>query len=311
MFYLIYGTEDFLINQELNKIIKENNIDNIDINKYDLTETPLKSIIDDAFTLSLFSNNRFTVVYNSYIFTGSTSNQKQDTKILEQYLKKDFKNIVVFIVNSDNLDSRKKIVSLIKEKGKVIECNKNYNIKKIVKKMFDNYNIDDSDILFLIDRVGQNLDILNQEINKLKIYKDRDINITRDDIINVTVKTIDIDIFNLIDNIVLKRKDKSLKSYYEMIKRGEEPIKIIIMLANQFRLIYQVKNLKSKGVSIFDMITILGKKKYPIELALKKANNFTNKQLIKIISALADLDYNIKSGKIDKNIGLELFIICS
>lgn len=311
MFYLIYGTEDFLINQELNKIIKENNIDNIDINKYDLTETPLKNIIDDAFTLSLFSNNRFTVVYNSYIFTGSTSNQKQDTKILEQYLEKDFKNIVVFIVNSDNLDSRKKIVSLIKEKGKVIECNKNYNINKIVKKMFGNYNIDDTDILFLIDRVGQNLDILNQEINKLKIYKDRDINITRDDIINVTVKTIDIDIFNLIDNIVLKRKDKALESYYEMIKRGEEPIKIIIMLANQFRLIYQVKNLKSKGVSIFDMITILGKKKYPIELALKKANNFTNKQLIKIISDLSDLDYNIKSGKIDKNIGLELFIICS
>ena len=78
MFYLIYVTEDFLINQELNKIIKENNIDNIDINKYDLTETPLKSIIDDAFTLSLFSNNRFTVVYNSYIFTGTTNKKLLD-----------------------------------------------------------------------------------------------------------------------------------------------------------------------------------------------------------------------------------------
>ena len=70
-------------------------------------------------------------------------------------------------------------------------------------------------------------------------------------IIEVTTETIDTDIFHLVDNIILKNKEKALKSYYEMIKIGEEPIKIIVILANQFRLIYQVKQLSKKRISIF------------------------------------------------------------
>ncbi len=58
----------------------------------------------------------------------------------------------------------------------------------------------------LVDRVGNNLYELHQEIEKLKQYKDADKTITKDDIINVTVKNVDVDIFNLIDNIISKKK---------------------------------------------------------------------------------------------------------
>ena len=52
-----------------------------------------------------------------------------------------------------------------------------------------------------------------------------------------------------------------------MIKNGEEPIKIIVMLSNQFRLMYQVKILNEQHYNIYDMMKILGQKKYPIEKA--------------------------------------------
>lgn len=306
MFYLLYGTDEYLIKKNIKKITEK--IETYNINEYDLMESNLKNILDDAFTISLFSNNRITIINNSYIFTSATNKPKQDTKILEKYLTEKSENIIIFICNEEKLDSRKKIVSLIEKQGKLINCNKT-NIQKEVLDMFGNYKINMNDINFLIDRVGDNLYILEQEINKLKIYKDRNYDITKEDIINVTVKSIDIDIFHLIENIINKNKEKALESYYEMIKRGEEPIKIIVMLANQYRLIYQVKVLKNKRMSIYDMINILGKKKYPIELALAKSNNFTLEELINNLSKLADLDYNIKSGKVDKKLGLEMFIL--
>lgn len=306
MFYLLYGTDEYLIKKNIKKITEK--IETYNINEYDLMESNLKNILDDAFTISLFSNNRTTIINNSYIFTSATNKPKQDTKILEKYLTEKSENIIIFICNEEKLDSRKKIVSLIEKQGKLIDCNKT-NIQKEVLDMFENYKINMNDINFLIDRVGDNLYILEQEINKLKIYKNKNYDITREDIINVTVKSIDIDIFHLIENIINKNKEKALESYHEMIKRGEEPIKIIVMLANQYRLIYQVKVLKNKRISIYDMINILGKKKYPIELALAKSNNFTLEELINNLSKLADLDYNIKSGKVDKKLGLEMFIL--
>ena len=106
---------------------------------------------------------------------------------------------------------------------------------------------------------------------------------------NITTKTVDIDIFHLIDNIILNHKEQALESYYEMLKMGEEPIKIIVMLANQFR--------------------ILGQKKFTLEKSLEKGRNISEEKIIKNIKALANLDLAIKSGRIDKNIGLELFIL--
>ena len=46
----------------------------------------------------------------------------------------------------------------------------------------------------------------------------------------------DILLFCNYDNIILKKYDKALESYYEMLKIGEEPIKIIVLIANQIRL---------------------------------------------------------------------------
>jgi DNA polymerase-3 subunit delta len=309
MNYLLYGTEDFLIKKEINKIKESNNITNQDITYFNMEEVPLKEIIDEAATFSLFNNNRLLIVENSYIFT-AINKKKQDTTSLENYLKNPNKNnILIFTAITDKLDSRKKIVTLFKENGNVKEFSSNFNLENIVLDMIKPYNISSINLKLLIDRVGKNLNILNQEINKLKTYKDNDFNITKEDIIEVTTETIDTDIFHLVDNIVLKNKEKALKSYYEMIKIGEEPIKIIVILANQFRLIYQVKQLSKKRVSIFDMMSLLGQKKYPIEKALERSKMFSDELLLNYIHKLSELDINIKSGHIDKNIGLELFIL--
>ena len=195
------------------------------------------------------------------------------------------------------------------EKGKIIEFNSNSNIIDIVKEMFDNYNIDINNIKLLISRVGSNLDQLNQEVNKIKTYKDDNLNITEEDIIVLTHKKVDIDIFHLIENIILNKKKEALESYYEMIKMGEEPIKIIVILSNQFRLMYQVKKLSKARYSIIDMMKILNQKKYTIEKALEKARKYDDEVILKKLYDLANLDINIKSGKINKNIALELFIL--
>ena len=183
------------------------------------------------------------------------------------------------------------------------------NQTQYVISMLKPYQIEEKEATFLIHRVGNQLSILEQEIQKLKTYKNKDLQITKQDIIDVTCKTVDIDIFTLLDNIVTKNKERALESYAEMIKIGEEPIKIMILLANQFRIMYQAKQLIKKGYSEKDISSSLNVHPYRIKLALEKSRSFQEETLLNYLKQLSHLDYEIKSGKTDKNIGLELFIL--
>lgn len=305
MVYLLYGTKDFEIEEEIKKLSK--GIDEMNISKYDLNNDMLSLALEDAKTMSLFGDKKLVIADNANMFTGSTS---KDNELIEEYLNHINENTtLVLIVHNDKLDTRKKITKLIKKVGKVQEFNDELDTTSLVRRLFKDYNIDYKTIQLFIDRVGNNPLIIQSEINKIKIYKDNDKNITEEDILNLTAKLIEIDIFKLIDYIVRKNKEKALELYYEMLKMNEEPIKIVVILANQFRIMYQSKELLKKGYSEKDIASTLKIHPYRVKLAIQNSRNYTSDILLKNLNALADIDIGIKTGTINKDLALELFIL--
>lgn len=310
MVYVLYGTIDYLINREINQIIKENHIYDININKYDLTNNYLSDIINDASSMSLFNDKKIIIVNNSYIFTGTTKKTlEQDTITLENYLNDiNEGTILIFIVNSDKLDERKKITKLIKKNGIVKEYNNIDNVS-LVKELFDDYNISNDNIKYLLQRVGDNTTLLATEIEKIKVYKENDKNITKDDITNLTTKSLEVNNFKLIDAIINKNKNEAFILYQNRIKLNEEPIAIIIALANQIRIMYQVKQLYLNGYTENNIASMLKIHPYRVKLASQNSKKYDSDILLRYIKQLANLDISIKTGKIDKQLGLELFIL--
>ena len=310
MIYILYGTVDYLINKYVNKIIDDNKVGEFDINKYDLTNTSLTDIINDASSMSLFSEKKVIIVNNAYIFTGSNKkNIEQNIDELENYVNNNNENtILIFIVNNEKLDERKKITKLIKKNGIVKDFNTIDNIT-LAKNLFDSYSISIDNIKYLIERVGDDTTLLASEIEKIKTYKDKDLNITKDDITKLTTKSLEVNNFKLIDAIIKKDKALALSLYQERLKLNEEPIAIIISLANQIRIMYQVKQLYLNGYTENNIASILKIHPYRVKLAAQNSKKYDSDILLNYISKLANLDINIKNGKIDKKLGLELFII--
>lgn len=306
--YLLYGTDSFLLDLELNKIIS--NTDPINIVKYNLDDNTINEIIDDAQTLSLFDSHKTIIVKNSNIFTNKKNEIEQDSKILEEYLNNPNPNtVLIFLVETDKIDSRKKVCKLIEKVGEIKKVEKPKNIHKFIVDSFGKYKIDKESINLLIERVGENLSILSKEIEKLKIYKEDDFNITKDDILKVTSKNIQPDIYHFIECIINKDVEKAYTMYKELRTLNEEPIAIIALLSNKFRLIYQANILYQRGYTIDDIANTLGSHSYPVKLALEKGRAYSRELLLDYIEKLADLDFNIKAGLIDKELGLELFIL--
>lgn len=303
MIYLLYGINDYEIKEQIKQLIKKYKIDNINVVNYTL-DNNIKGIIDDASTISLFSDIK-AIIVNGNILDTSLNNKAY----LEAYLNNYNPNtLLIFTIFSEKIDTRTKIYKLIDKHGKVLSFNKSINTFSFVKSKLSGYTITNNDIQLIIKRIGNNYDLLNQEIEKLITYKN-DLIITSNDIIEVCSNNVDTNIFKFMDDIIYKRKKNALITYHELLKQNEEPIKIVTMLANNFRLMYQASNLLKKGYSEADIMKITGKGSYPIKLAIEKSYNYDNKVLLHILEELADLDYQMKTNETNKNTVLELFIL--
>ena len=157
----------------------------------------------------------------------------------------------------------------------------NQNLKK-------SNNIEMNNVRLIIDKVKYDLSNIINECDKLMIYKDNDKNITKDDIENIIRENIEDDIFSLTNSILKKDTKKSIKIYKDLLLMGEEPIKLIVMIANQFRLLLQVKLMVKNGYKQIEMASIIKEHPYRVKLAL--SSNYLEDELISNIKKLYKLD---------------------
>ena len=107
MIYLFYGIEDYLIQKEIDSIKQKNNIEEISISRYDLTNTNIEKIIEDCEMNSMFTDKKVIIVNNSYIFTGQSKKVQieQNLEALEKYINNsNIDTLLIFISDSEKLD---------------------------------------------------------------------------------------------------------------------------------------------------------------------------------------------------------------
>ena len=305
--YLLYGQNKSIIKEEINKIIEK--INSKDIIKYSLDNTLIKDIIEDASTISMFSNKKIIIVNDSSFF--GANKKIEDQELLEKYLNNYNNNTyIIFVANIEKIDTRKKITKLIEKNGSIIECQNNeiYTkdfINNYLKK--NKYKIQDTN--YFLNIVGNNLENIKNELEKLIIYKINDKIINNDDIDKICIKNIEEEIFELTDAIIANNKQKSINLLNEFINKNYEEIAIIALLASQFRFLYQVKRLENKNKNYTEIAKILEVNPYRVKFTQKKLYNYREKDITERIKQLAKMDHDIKLGLIDKKLALELFIL--
>ncbi len=307
MIYVLYGTENVLIKEFINNIKNREGIDNI-IN-YNLEDISLSEIIEDASYTSLFNDKKLIVVNNS-IFLNSSF----DTSSLEKYIKNiNEATFLVFVLNEEKISSNLKIVKLLKKECVVREFNElsTYKLESIIVDNFneEKYKIDKTAVSELIVRCNSDYSLIYSEIEKLKLYKLKDKFISYDDVCDVVNKNIESDIFKLTDAIGEKNKIKIMNVYNDLIENDYDPIMLIGVISNEFRLYKQVKDLISIGYSEGMISKHLKVHPYRVKLAIEKTSYYKKEDIENILSNLFKTDYDIKSGNIEKYIGLELLLL--
>lgn len=309
-FYLLYSSDGAILNKEINDLEKKLDISDTDIIYYNIDD--IDGIINEASTIGMFSLNKFIIINIDSYF--KDKKDIPNINLLENYFDSYNSNsYLVFVCNSDSIDSRKKIVNLIKKYGivKKLEVNDNYLNDYVNNYLKDNgYKINNGDVVYFINRVGNNINNVTNELDKLMLYKINDKIINRNDIDLLTVENIDDSIYDLVNCILKNDNEKAIKLYNNFIDNGMDVNQIVAIIAAQIRLLYQVKRLYNSGKSNDEIAKILEfKSVYRVKYLLSDSYYYSESDLVKYLSKLADIDNAIKTSNGDGNMLMQLFIV--
>ena len=157
--------------------------------------------------------------------------------------------------------------------------------------------------------LGTNLQILINEARKLIEHAGTGGTIEKNDVDNLAIKKTDSVIFDLTDNLGVKKIEQAMQILDNLLYQKEPLQKILIMLYNHFKKLYFCKLALNLHKDVAISLGLKPNQAFLVNKYKKQASYFTEEELEKILNEFINLDYNSKIGKIDLDIGLRS-ILC-
>jgi DNA polymerase-3 subunit delta len=317
--YVIYGTESYLMNEfseRLAERVAEPDHRDMAIVRFDTAETPLDDILDEAETLPFLVPRKLVFVRDSVIFTSGKEQAKIEHRPerLAAYLQQPMDTtVLVFAVPHEKLDERKKLVKTVKAMDAAVSFSplsaeelQQWVVRR-GEKQGRRWAPEAAEEL--LRRAGADMQTLAAETDKLCLHAGENGTITPENVAELVASAAEQNVFKLTEELAALRTEKVLALYHDLLKQREEPIKLVSLLVRQFRNMLYVKELGRQGCSPQQMAGQLGLHPYAVKITSEQARKFSAERLAGLISELADLDYAMKTGQIDKAFGLELFLL--
>ncbi|MFZ5641307.1 MAG: DNA polymerase III subunit delta [Bacillota bacterium] len=332
--YLLYGEETYLRDEVVNMFrdrllpdeVREFNLDILDGR-----ETAPDEIATLAATLPFMAEKRVVIVRDADFFK-SRRKAKEESKDREKTAAKDEaqeekspageKALLEYLENpsastclvfsAGSVDKKKKLFKVIEKNGQVVEFSslKGKELSLWLERRFASAGkkMEPAAAAELITAVGSNLQQLDGEAEKLISYTGQRTQIKKDDVAVLVGKTTELSIFELVDAVGERRYEKAVKMMRDMVTYGEPPIRILFMVARQFRLLLQVKVLHSTGYAEKQIASRLQLHPFVTGKCIRQSRNFQREELEQSLEDILAADVAIKTGRQEPLPAMEILL---
>ncbi len=305
--YLLCGDEAYLKKQYKDKL--RNAIvspdDNMNYAYYEGKGVNINEVIDLAETLPFFAQRRLIIMEDTGVF-------KNAAPELADYIK-DMPDSTYIVFVETEIDKRSKMYKAVQSKGRVVELGRQDesvlirwiagNVKREGKQISENT------IRFFLEKVGTDMENIQKEMEKLFCFTMEKDHISAEDVEEICTTQISNRIFDMVDAVAEKEQKKALSFYYDLLALKEPPMRILFLLAKQFKLLLEVKTLDKQGYGRKEIAEKTGLFPFLVSKYQKQARAFSEKDLRYIMEDSVDIEERVKTGRLTDTLGVELFII--
>lgn len=295
------------LENKISEIKEKYNMDYETIN-YNLEEEGIYALIDELSTISLFNEPKFVVARGAEVLL------KQSGSAFVELLKvmNDPSSMnCLILVFTDSIEASNEQFMKLKKFASFFEIRmKNIKLDEYAKKTLleDGYQIDDEAISLLVGYID-NLSSMRNAIDLLECFCLDKKAITSKDIVLMIKEPLDDNVYSLIEAVLTNNKRLMLKDYQDLKLRSVLPSGLISMLLSKFQELYNVSILIKSGMTqnaLADLFHVSSGRAYYM---MKNAKETNLKAICHHLDLLNDLDYKIKTGKVDAALGLELYFL--
>lgn len=310
MLYFYYGQEDFNIEKEL-KMLKDKVVDKAFLaTNYRVYDNPkYMELLEVLQTPSLMFGSVLAIINCEKYFydaKGKVNFEDKELKQIESALESMSEGLhVVFVCKTDRdstkkIDTRRKLYKIItkyatsKEFAQFRSYDKELSNWILKQSKAKNLIIASDTVKFMIERVGTNLRILDNELEKLKLAIYPEKTIKKEHIKSICTATEDI--FVLTDYILKSEKDNALLEFRKLCTT-KHYLEILSALQTNFTKMAELK-VDSINMSAMEIASKSHKSEFFVKKQIKKIKNVPMDRLIKIRKNLIEAEYRIKTGEI-------------
>ncbi len=315
MIYWSDKDENFLVQTEINRLIKEKGAASFDVHRYDgISERgfDLQSFLEDINTPPLLGDVKFIVMRDPF-FLAKEINEEAAAKFqdLVSYIKNPLYELeLIFYSETTSFNSKNSIFKALKNNAKRLVNHtqkKDFNAEAVIKINESGIDIDQKARRLLIDNCSNSMSVLMKNIDKLMIYPGH---IDVDVVDRLCDREIDTLIFNLTNAIFAKDLAKTISIIRDFATLNYSIFYIISILMSQLRFYYELQYYDQNGYTMNEILKLTGAKEFRIRLSFDTLHRYHNTDFLAIIDRLAELEQTLKSNSdIDDYHRFELFII--
>ena len=305
--YLLTGEEAYLLMQYRDRlgsaIVPAE--DTMNRTYYAGAKTDPQEIIDTGETMPFFAENRLIIVEDSGFMKTASPELAEYVGRMPEYLH------IIFV--EKETDKRNGLYKAVKAVGYICEFTR-LDEKKLAawagKMLADaGRKIRMSDMEYFLTCTGNDMMHIRLEIDKLINYTEgRDI-VTRADIDAVTTVGIENRIFEMIRCVTEGRRPRALELYADLVALKEPPLRILALLARQYNQMLQTKLLVKERVDNAEIAKIIGAPPFAVRNYVRAVRNMSPEQLHASLEQCAQTEEDIKSGRIEDRLGVELLLL--
>lgn len=321
MIYLISGKQNIRLKSQMKKIVEKSlaEVDAMNFVRFDSLLTPVQEIVKEANYLPLGYEHKAIVIDNPYYLMKEKGRNKveseQDYPALVNYLSNPNPDAdLIFLVNTNDSDINKKIeiYDLIEKNGQIVEVPEPEKkqwvdiVKQYFKEKWPSHIVDSEAINEIARRTDGDYASLFNNGTKVALYSNR---ITYQSVCLLITRPLEENAFLLFNYLIEERNAEAISLFRDLKTSNVEPVILISMIANQFRILNRVSYLSRHGYDSDQIAKELAIN--PIRAKILRKNSFviSRKIIDQTIEALYQLDLQIKSGIIDRYFSFELFLI--
>ena len=305
--YLLYGEEAYLKKQYKDKL-REGMIPAGDTMNYAYFEGKginVNEIIDLAETLPFFAERRLIVLEDTSFF-------KSGGVELAEYLKEMPETTTILFIEAE-VDKRSKLYKAVQNNGRAIELGRQDEntllrwVAGSVKK--EGKQISENTVRYFLAKVGTDMENIQKELEKLFCYTLGQDAISKEDVDAICTTQITNKIFDMVNAVADKKQKVALDYYYDLLALKEPPMRILFLLARQFKQLLEVKTMDERGYSRKEIAEKIGLNPFVVGKYQAQAKAFSKNELKKIMEDAVETEESVKTGNLTDILGVELFII--